>query len=60
MSYLRYKDKHKDGSSSNEEASAEESSKYIDMPSESVASHYHCCQYNAGHIGGCYNLLCII
>ena len=59
-SYLGYKNESQDKGGANEESSAEESRKCIDKILQGVGSDDNDCEYNAGHISGCCDILGII
>jgi len=54
------KDQHQDRGGTNEKPSAEDSGKTIDNPLQSVGGDDDDCQYNAGDIDGCCNVLGIV
>ena len=57
---LGHKDQQQDEGSTNEKPSAEDSGKTIDKPLQSVGGDDDDCQYNAGDIDGCCNVLGIV
>ena len=58
--HLGHKDKHHDEGSTNEKSCAEDSGETIDKPLQSVGGDDDHCQYNAGDVDGCCNVLGIV